>query len=43
LKNAKSVFETDKIFYSVRSPGWIKYMIIEKDGRVPREEDQDEE
>jgi hypothetical protein len=36
LKNAKNVFETDKIFASVRILGWIKYMIIEKNGRVPR-------
>jgi hypothetical protein len=43
LKHAKSVFETDKIFDSVRILGWIKYLIIEKNGRVPREEDQDEE
>jgi hypothetical protein len=32
----KNVFETDKIFASVRILGWIKYMIIEKNGRVPR-------
>ncbi len=35
LKNAKNVFETDKIFDSVRILGWIKYLIIEKNGRVP--------
>jgi hypothetical protein len=29
------VFETDKIFKNVRILGWIKYLIIEKDGRVP--------
>jgi hypothetical protein len=43
LKNAKSVFETDKIFDSVRILGWIKYLIIEKNGRVPREDDQEED
>jgi hypothetical protein len=35
LQNAKDVFETDKIFDSVRILGWIKYLIIEKNGRVP--------
>lgn len=43
LKNAKNVFETDKIFDSVRILGWIKFMIIEKNGRVPRKDDQDED
>jgi hypothetical protein len=43
LKNAKSIFETDKIFDSVRILGWIKYLIIEKNGRVPREEDKEED
>jgi len=43
LKRAKNVFETDKIFDSVRILGWIKYLIIEKNGRVPREEDQDKD
>jgi hypothetical protein len=42
LKNAKNVFETDKIFDSIRILGWIKCLIIEKNGRVPREDDQDE-
>jgi hypothetical protein len=35
LQNTKDVFETDKIFDSVRILGWIKYLIIEKNGRVP--------
>ena len=41
LNRAKNIFETDKIFDSVRILGWMKYLIIEKNGRVPREEDQD--
>jgi hypothetical protein len=40
LKNAKNVFETDKIFDIVRILGWIKYLIIEKNGRVPHEDNQ---
>jgi hypothetical protein len=43
LKNAKNVFETDEIFDSVRILGWIKYLIIEKNGRVPQEDNQDED
>ena len=43
LKNAKNVFETDKIFDSVRILGWIKYLIIEKNGHVPQEDNQDED
>ena len=39
LKNAKNVFETNKIFDSVRILSWIKYLIIEKNGRVPRKDD----
>lgn len=42
LKNAKNVFETDKIFDSVRILGWIKYLIIEKNGHVPSKDEQDE-
>jgi hypothetical protein len=42
LKNAKSVFKTDEIFDSVRILGWIKYLIIEYNGRVPREDDTEE-
>ncbi|RPJ32164.1 MAG: hypothetical protein EHM25_01270 [Nitrosopumilales archaeon] len=42
LKNAKNVFETDKIFDSVRILGWIKFMIIEKNGCVrSRDDDND--
>jgi hypothetical protein len=37
----KRVFRADKIFDSVRILGWIRYLIIEKNGRVPREDDQD--
>ena len=43
LKRAKNVFKTDKIFDSVRILGWVKYLILEKNGRVPREEDQDKD
>ena len=44
LKNAKNVFETDKIFDSVRILRWIKYLIIEKNGHVPsREGDKDDD
>ena len=39
LKNAKNIFKTDKIFDSVRILGWIKYMTIEKNGRVTRGQD----
>ena len=39
LKNAKNVFDTEKIFVNVRILGWIKYLIIEKNGRVPRGSD----
>jgi len=37
LKNAKNIFDTDKIFDSLRILGWIKYLIIEKNGRIPRD------
>ena len=43
LKRAKNVFETDKIFDSVRILGWIKYLIIGKNGRVPLEDYQDKD
>jgi hypothetical protein len=39
LKSAKNVFETDKIFDSIRILGWIKYMIIERNGSVPSDTD----
>ena len=39
LKNAKNVFDTEKIFVNVRILGWIKYLIIEKNGRIPRGSD----
>ena len=35
MDKSKTVFITDKIFNNVRILGWIKYMIIEKNGRVP--------
>jgi hypothetical protein len=34
LKNAKNIFDTEKIFVNVRILGWIKYLIIEKNGRI---------
>jgi hypothetical protein len=34
MDKSKDIFETDKIFNNVRILGWIKYMIIEKNGRV---------
>lgn len=39
LQNAKNVFDTDRVFTDVRILEWIKYLIIEKDGRIPRETD----
>jgi hypothetical protein len=33
LKNAKNIFDTEKIV-NVRILGWIKYLIIEKNGRI---------
>ena len=39
LKNAKNVFDTEKKFVNLRILGWIKYLIIEKNGRVPRGSD----
>jgi hypothetical protein len=42
LQNAKNVFDTDRIFTDVRILEWIKYLIIEKGGRVPITEDTDE-
>jgi hypothetical protein len=35
MDKSNNVFETDKIFNNVRILGWIKYMIVEKNGRVP--------
>ncbi|HEY7110558.1 MAG TPA: hypothetical protein VH415_14130 [Nitrososphaeraceae archaeon] len=34
MDKSKNVFETDKIFNNVRILGWIKYLTIEKNGRV---------
>ena len=36
LKKAKIMFDTEKIFVNVQILDWIKYLIIEKNGRVPR-------
>ena len=38
MDKSNNVFETDKIFNNVRILGWIKYLIIEKEGRVPRDD-----
>ena len=35
MDKSNNVFVTDKTFNNVRILGWIKYMIIEKNGRVP--------
>jgi hypothetical protein len=35
MNKSKDVFETDKIFNNIRIIGWIKYLIIEKNGRIP--------
>lgn len=43
MDKSKDVFETDRIFNNVRILGWIKYMIIEKDGRVPDRADWKED
>jgi len=37
MDKSNNVFESDKIFNNVRILGWIKYLIIEKDGRVPQD------
>jgi hypothetical protein len=42
LQKAKNVFDTDTIFTDVRILEWIKYLIIEKGGRVPNTADTDE-
>lgn len=40
MNKSKDVFETDMIFNNVRILGWIKYLIIEKNGRIPDTVDQ---
>jgi hypothetical protein len=35
MDKSNNVFETDKILNNVRILGWIKYLIVEKNGRVP--------
>jgi hypothetical protein len=39
LKKANNVFDTEKIFVNLRTLEWIKYLITEKNGRVPRGSD----
>ena len=39
MDKSKNVFETDIIFNNVRILGWIKYLIIEKNGRIPERPD----
>ena len=39
MDESKIVFDTDKMFRNVRTLDWIKYLIIEKDGRVPTAQD----
>lgn len=39
LQNAKNIFDTDRIFTVVRTLEWIKYLIMEKNGRILREPD----
>ena len=39
MNKSKDVFETDRIFNNVRILGWIKYLIVEKDGLVPNKPD----
>lgn len=41
MDKSSNVFETDKIFNNVRILGWIKYLIIEMDGRVPDKPDRE--
>jgi hypothetical protein len=33
MDKSNNVFDTDKIFNNVRILGWIKYLVMEKDGR----------
>ena len=39
MDKSNNVFETDKIFNNVRILGWIKYLIIERNGRIPNRPD----
>jgi hypothetical protein len=39
MDESNDIFEPDKIFNIVRILGWIKYFIIENDGRVPNAAD----
>jgi hypothetical protein len=43
MDKSNNVFETDKIFNNVTVLGWIKYLIIEKDGRFPDSMDSDKD
>lgn len=38
LKNAKRVLDSDVIFDSIRILDWIRYLIREKNGRIPRDD-----
>jgi hypothetical protein len=38
VKNAKTVFDSDVIFDSIRILDWIRYLIREKNGRIPRDD-----
>jgi hypothetical protein len=35
IQNAKNIFETDKVFVDIRILDWIRYLVIEKNGRIP--------
>jgi hypothetical protein len=39
MDKSNDLFETDKIFTNIRILGWIKYLIVEKDGRIPNRPD----
>lgn len=40
LRNARGIYATDVIFDSVRILDWIRYLIREKNGRIPREDSE---
>jgi hypothetical protein len=42
MDQSDNVFDTDKRFRNVRTLDWIKYLIIEKDGRIPSTPDWEE-
>ena len=39
MNESNTVFDTDKMFRNIRTLDWIKYLIIEKEGRVPSAQD----